>query len=370
VQGDYYANIGDSITNGIGDNFSADNISQNGRVIAAEGPQATLTDLLESSLLKPVIVYNEGIGGDESADAAFVRINSILARHPGSNHALVLLGTNDSLASIPSGSGCSGAACSGTFKGNMQALINTLNAAGKTVSIARVPPVFGSGGVPFPNPLTAARNTNYVQPYNSVIATELTGYQTGPDLFSYFLSAAVNRFSLFADTLHFNALGHLVFAHLWHNALNPGSAVPMPFILDELNPSTTAPYLKQNLLEVGDTYYVDRTFTLTSIPSALSDGRWIMTADSDANNTSSSYISFSVDRPVTVYIAYDAGASSLPDWMSSYSDTGLTLGTTDPDSPMLNVYGRSYSTGNVILGGNMAAGANGSDSHYLTIVVP
>jgi hypothetical protein len=94
-----------------------------------------------------------------------------------------------------------------------------------------------------------------------------------------------------------------------------------------------------------------------------------MTANNDANNTSSSYVTFSVDRPVTVYIAYDAGASTRPNWMSSFSSTGLTLGTTDPFSSTLNLYSRSYGAGQITLGGNMAAGASGSDSNYLAIIV-
>ena len=61
--GEYFIAVGDSITNGIGDTYGADNVSQNGRIIADEGMEATLTDLLQASLAKPVIVYNEGIGG-------------------------------------------------------------------------------------------------------------------------------------------------------------------------------------------------------------------------------------------------------------------------------------------------------------------
>jgi lysophospholipase L1-like esterase len=367
VLGDFYIAFGDSIINGIGDNYAADN--QTKRILSFQGLASNLTDLLDTSTVKPNIVYNEGIGGDESVDTAFTRVNSILARHPDANKALILLGTNDAFSSIPSGLGCSGAACNGTFKGNMQSLINTLTAAGLTVSVARILPAFGSGSIPFTNPLTASFNTNYIQPYNSVITSQLTGCQVGPDLFAYFLSPTVNRFSLYTDTVHPNGLGYLLMAYLWHNSLNPGSPAALPFVLDSLTPSTSSPYLKQNLLETGDTYYVDRAYTLTAIPSALTEGRWIMTANNDANNTSSSYVTFSVDRPVTVYIAYDAGASTRPNWMSSFSSTGLTLGTTDPFSSTLNLYSRSYGAGQITLGGNMAAGASGSDSNYLAIVI-
>jgi hypothetical protein len=46
----------------------------------------------------------------------------------------------------------------------------------------------------------------------------------GPDFYDYFLGGGHNRFSLFSDIWHPNALGHVVMAHLWHNAINPGDA--------------------------------------------------------------------------------------------------------------------------------------------------
>jgi hypothetical protein len=94
-----------------------------------------------------------------------------------------------------------------------------------------------------------------------------------------------------------------------------------------------------------------------------------MTADADAGNTSSNYVSFDTDRPVTVYIAYDAGAASRPNWMSSFTSTGLSVGTTDALAPTLNLYSRSYSVGTITLGGNLAAGASGSLANYIAIVV-
>ncbi|MGE3480676.1 MAG: putative Ig domain-containing protein [Gammaproteobacteria bacterium] len=359
--------FGDSNTNGEGDNYAADNASA--RMLGFQGYENTLVTLLEDSLSIPVIVYNEGIGGDESVDTAFSRVDSILARHPGADKALVLLGTNDALAGIPSGVGCSGSSCNGTYKGNLQNLINTLTAAGYAVYVALPPPIFGTS-TPFANPASASINTNFILQYHSAVTNELTNRQLGPNLYSYFLGAGLNRFSLFSDVWHFNALGHKVVAHLWHNALNPGSPVAVPFVLDDLSRSTVSPYLKQNLLENGDAYYVDRAFTLTSIPPQLNPGVWIMGADNDVGNTSTNYLSFSTDRATTVYVAYDGGAATLPDWMSSFTPTGMTVGTTDPLSNTLNVYSRDYAAGTITLGGNQASGASGANSNYIVIVVP
>jgi lysophospholipase L1-like esterase len=200
--GDYYVAVGDSITNGMGDDDSSDNTSQDGRIIAIQGYEANLNDLLTSTLKYPHIVFNEGIGGDTS-EKALGRIDSILERHPGSNKMLILLGTNDA------GSGVS----SGEFRSNMQGLIDmVLNTVpeGMDVWVALVPPAFDENGVP-----NSVRNS-FVEDYNDVIRNQLTGIQVGPDLYNFFF----HRPSLFADELHPNALGYEAMAYLWHNELN------------------------------------------------------------------------------------------------------------------------------------------------------
>lgn len=369
--GTYLIAIGDSIINGSGDNYALDN--QSDRIYGFQGIAAGLAGLLESSQARPVVVYNEGIGGDKSVDA-LSRVDSILSRHPGSHTAIVMLGTNDALAQTPSGSGCTGANCSGTFKGNMQSLIATLAGAGKTVYIARIPPVFGSSqsNSPYADPTTGFLNTDFVDAYNAIVTSQLSGHQLGPDFYAYFLGNGQNRFSLFADIWHPNALGHTVMAALWHNAINPTSTTPLPFVLDNLSPSTVAPYVKQNLLEAGDAYYVDADYTLVSIPTELQNARWVMTANADFGNASANHVSFNVDRAVTVYVAFDAGAAARPAWMTAngFVATNLTISVTDPLSPTLTLYKKKYNAGNITLGGNLAAGASGANSNYVVAVIP
>jgi hypothetical protein len=160
-------------------------------------------------------------------------------------------------------------------------------------------------------------------------------------------------------------------AHLWHKAIT-GVGGP-PFILENLSPSTITPFLKQNLLERGDIFYVDELFTLTSIPSGLlTDGRWIMTANNDKGNTATEYLSFDVDRNVTVYVAYDSDPSVIrPDWLTSggFVFTGFQLGTSNPAVPTMDLYSKDYLSGeHVILGGNQADGATGA-ANYIVIVI-
>ena len=372
TSGDYFVAVGDSISNGIGDNYAADNIARFGRIIAFQGFEAPLTDKLNNNeAVTNNLVANEGVGGDESFDAAFTRVESILARHPGATEMLVLLGTNDALSTIPSGLGCSGAACDGTFKGNMQILVDKLRwldypantiPSNITPLVSLTPPAWHSI-----TPWTSSTNDR-IRNYNTVIKTEISGVSVGADLFGYFMPSSTRNYaSLFADNLHPNGLGTEVVSCLLYNAVNTTNPLPLPFVLDDLA-SNTATEPKQNLLEAGDEYYLDETFSLTGIPAALQNGRWIMPANADFSNNTSDYLSFALDRRADIYIAYDNGASALPGWMSGYIDTGLLVNTTDPLSPTLRLYTTSVPVGTVTLGGNLQGAASGADSNYVAIV--
>ncbi|MEZ5598428.1 MAG: SGNH/GDSL hydrolase family protein [Pseudomonadales bacterium] len=366
--------MGDSITNGIGDFYPDDNISLLERFIGARGPQATLIDQLDQSRpFTPALVYNEGIGGDETYDAAFVRIDSILERHPAANRVLIGLGTNDAFTPLQSGLGCTGAACDGTYKGNLQTLVNRIVWAdfpnntvpsGVAVSIARIPPAWVTS-----TPWSSTAN-NLIRQYNQVIENEISNADIGPDFFNYFMPAqatSTHRKSMFSDNLHPNSLGYLVMATLWHNALVPESPEPLPFVLEDIKLAVKAE-AKQELLTVGSLYRTTTSHQLTSIPSVLAGGRWIRTPNNTSNGNAS-YLRFTVDRTVDVYVAYDGGSTARPNWMQGFVATGLSVGTTDANGPQMKLYVRTYNAGQITLGGNKASGSAGSNTNYVTIVV-
>ncbi len=368
--GNRIASIGDSITQGSGDLVYEDNVSALERVIGSQSFQASLTDLLDDSTSPTNVVFNEGIGGDRSDDTAFERIDSILSRHPEMDTALLMLGTNDTLAAMPSGLGCSGAACNGTYKGNMQTLVDKIRwsdyptntvASGIQILVAEPPPVFAGA-----NPWNSSSN-NRLRDYNTVITTELSGVNPGPDFFSYFMqSSSSNYESLFQDDYHPNALGYEVMATLWHNSLT--TPVALPFVLDDLDSSAAfAP--KQDLMQVGSVFQADTSHTLSTIPALLQGGRWLVVNNADYTNSSSNYLTFDTDRAVDVYVAYDGGASSRPAWMNGFTDTGQNITTSHPSAPSYDVFVRSYPAGAVTLGGASASGAAGVNANMIVIVV-
>lgn len=367
VGGEYFVGIGDSITNGTGDSFSGDNSSTLRRVVGFQGYEGFLTDLLDQTSPAPTnLVFNEGIGGDTSYKAAFLRVDSIKGRHAGMDTALVQLGTNDALALIPSGLGCNGTSCNGTFKQNMQALVDKLVASGIEPLVALPPPAFNST-----SPYTSATN-NRIREYITVLENEVTGIALGPDFFTFFMPSKTALYrSLFSDTLHPNGLGYRVMSYLWLNALSPAAQRAVPFLLRNLSLST-GKLAQQNLLGLGNNYYIDQSFTLGSIPAILAEGRWIMTANADRNGEAPSYVTFDVDRNADVYVAYDANATSLPGWLSGFVDTGKAVGTSNPSAPSLRLYRKPVyvpsGTVRIALGGNNGL-TTGASSNYVVIVV-
>lgn len=344
--GDYFITVGDSITNGSSDFYTSDNISSDMRIISTQGFQALLNNLLTEAKGYPHIIFNEGIPGDQSYDAADLRISSILERHPGFNKALILLGTNDALDP--------GIVTQSAFKINMETLIDQIP-QDKNIWVALVPPVFGTGGY--------VDDVNQrIQGYNQEI-NNLARIQVGPDFYGFFLGNGGS--SLFAadeyrPEYHPNALGHAIMAHLWNNHLTGRNFLPL--FVDGLLPNN----YKQNYLEEENNCYVDENFILTEIPNELKDGVWIMTAHAHRNNTSANFLSFTANRTADIYVAYDSSATQSPTWLNSFQPTDLMVqinGVSD-----FNVFRRSNVTGQVNLGGNLASPAQGASLNYLVIL--
>ena len=121
------------------------------------------------------------------------------------------------------------------------------------------------------------------------------------------------------------------------------------------------------MLSRGDTYYIDRSYHITSIPSGFTGLTWIKTANDDRMATSPSFLSFDVNVDALVYVAYDHRATSLPNWLRSYDALVQGIGVTDGATPLM-LYGKQYPAGTVTLGGNQAEGAAGASSNYVVLV--
>ena len=77
-----------------------------------------------------------------------------------------------------------------------------------------------------------------------------------------------------------------------------------------------------NGLTNGAEVYIDRSYTFSTVPVIIEGATYIQTANRDKKAREDTFLSFSVNQDVTVYVAYDVRAKSLPDWLASWTNTG------------------------------------------------
>jgi hypothetical chaperone protein len=118
--------------------------------------------------------------------------------------------------------------------------------------------------------------------------------------------------------------------------------------------------------------YEDAAYTLNRIPVALSGLPAIRTAQADKAATDADFMRFGLARPATIYIAYDADAAKVPQWLSDFAREPFVIEVDQLGTPRyLRVYAKEFPAGRVTLGGNRAAGSSGNIfMHYLIIVRP
>ncbi len=108
-------------------------------------------------------------------------------------------------------------------------------------------------------------------------------------------------------------------------------------------------------LETGIAMYIDRAYTILSVPSEYEGSRFIRTKNNDKNSTGDSFLSFDLSLNGTVYVAYDRRIANLPTWLSDWTATGTTLVVSD-DNYIFDIYTKDFAAGTVTLGGNMGGG--------------
>ncbi len=161
------------------------------------------------------------------------------------------------------------------------------------------------------------------------------------------------------DYLHPNDGGYEKMADVWFSAIdsydfNSNCILDSRFQTDVLGFSTK--------------YYTDRDYALTNVPPPYIGMETITTPNDDRNRTdASSYLKFQMPYDATVYVAYDSRATSLPNWLRSFTYTGYNINTSLSSQPYLKVYGKPFSAGDCVnLGANKAAGFAGDTvSNYI-----
>ena len=133
-------------------------------------------------------------------------------------------------------------------------------------------------------------------------------------------------------------------------------------------PCTLAPKFVQTTVSQGMEYYTDRTYTFTNVPTQYIGLNMIKTPNDDIDLTNATdYMTFKLQNDSTVYVAYDRRATSLPNWLSGFTDTGDTINTSLSTQQFLKVYRKNYAAGECVnFGANKAPGfSGGTVSNYV-----
>lgn len=121
-------------------------------------------------------------------------------------------------------------------------------------------------------------------------------------------------------------------------------------------------YTWVSAIDLGSAQYVDRAYTFTTVSPDLVGLRYLRTANADKASTGDTFLSFTVDRNVTVYVAHDERITTKPAWLAGFTATSDTLSS---DGGLFRVYRRDFPAGTITLGGN---GGTDNQSMYNVIL--
>ena len=116
-------------------------------------------------------------------------------------------------------------------------------------------------------------------------------------------------------------------------------------------------------ISVGDTCYIDRPHTVTSVPPDLEELLWIRTANDDKLSTEP--IRFHLNKKSVVYVVFDSRISPVPKWLSDWDKFDGQI--TNSRSDKYDIYYNEFSDGDVELGVN---GGTAEDNMYFVLIKP
>jgi hypothetical protein len=129
-----------------------------------------------------------------------------------------------------------------------------------------------------------------------------------------------------------------------------------------------------SIARVGQTYRIDRAYTITALSPGLDGGTLIRSANDDKNVKVPTHLTLTLAAPAMVYVAYDKRGKKLPAWLDDgtwrLTDETLSGSGGDGQASPMRIYAKRFAAGTVALGGNKQPPAVGADSNYVVIVKP
>ena len=122
----------------------------------------------------------------------------------------------------------------------------------------------------------------------------------------------------------------------------------------------------QSNIQVGNTMYGDRTFTIATLPAVYAGLQWIRTANASKAYTTDPIATFTVTTNSDIFVALDDRTTTKPSWLSGWTDTGDNMTDNEGSSNRtFNLLKKSYTANSTISLGN--AGST-NDSFYIVLI--
>ena len=124
---------------------------------------------------------------------------------------------------------------------------------------------------------------------------------------------------------------------------------PTPVISD-LTVASGTTYVIVDGLDNGSKAYVDSNSTYSNLPNILKNATYIKTSINDKTSTTKPFVSFIVNKAVTVCIAHDDRIDPKPSWLPVNNKTKTDLAI---ENEVMSIYARFFPAGKKVkLGGN------------------
>ncbi|MBC8098825.1 MAG: hypothetical protein H7Y11_05240, partial [Armatimonadetes bacterium] len=114
-----------------------------------------------------------------------------------------------------------------------------------------------------------------------------------------------------------------------------------------------------------------RDTTIRRLPVMLCGMRLLQLSSQADEVTAEDFVSFTLDAPARVWVAYAGSATRIPEWLRTFTPEEADIDLADEwwGGKVQKLYSREYPAGRVVLGGNRAFGALGRcDPQYLVLI--
>jgi DNA-binding beta-propeller fold protein YncE/mono/diheme cytochrome c family protein len=132
-----------------------------------------------------------------------------------------------------------------------------------------------------------------------------------------------------------------------------------------VTPKNTSIYQIKREITANMAFRTDRDYIVEEVITPFVGAEIILSPNSDKAITDENFLTLQIAEQGIVYVGIDPRVTAIPNWLKTWTKTGLLLKTSDVD---FIVYQKSVTAGTLVLGGNLAAGAIGAGSSNYVVI--